>query len=120
MDLALQEGDSEVAASYQGARAVWQVIYGIRAEGKRAAMAALHVSKGRDLEYAVGLALGFSGDAFRSEALADDWEKRFPEDTFAKFTYVPVLRTLAALDRGKPSDAVESLLEGRGSRHSDS
>ena len=31
--------------------------------------------------------------------IADDLEKRFPEDTFVKFTYVPVLRALSALDR---------------------
>ena len=42
-------------------------------------------------------------------ALADDLEKRFPEDTFAKFTYVPVLRALAALERGRPTDSVERL-----------
>src|SRR5437660_10878668 len=34
---------------------------------------------------------------------------RFPEDTFAKFTYVPVLRALAGLGRGKPADSVERL-----------
>ena len=43
------------------------------------------------------------------EALADDLEKRFPEDTFVKFTYVPVLRALSALERGKPADSVERL-----------
>ena len=55
------------------------------------------------------LRLALSGDSSRSQALADDLEKRFPEDTFAKFTYVPVLRALAALERGKPADSVERL-----------
>jgi serine/threonine protein kinase/tetratricopeptide (TPR) repeat protein len=109
MDLALQEGDREVAASYQAARAVWEAVYGNGAEGKRNAMAAVELSKSRDVEYAAGLALAFSGDPSRSEALAGDLEKRFPEDTFAKFTYVPVLRALAALEHGKPADSVESL-----------
>ena len=72
-------------------------------------MAALELSKGRDVEYAAGLALALSGDSSRSEALAGDLEKRFPEDTFVKFTYVPVLRALAALGRGKPADSVERL-----------
>ena len=71
--------------------------------------AALERSKGRDVEYAAGLALGLSGDSSRSEGLADDLEKRFPDDTFVKFTYVPVLRGLAALGRGKPADSVERL-----------
>ena len=72
-------------------------------------MAALELSKGRDVQYAAGLALALSGDSSRSEALAGDLEKRFPEDTFVKFTYVPVLRALAALGRGKPADSVERL-----------
>ena len=55
------------------------------------------------------LALAFSGELSRSEALADDLEKRFPEDTFARFTYVPVLRALSSLDRGKPADSIEQL-----------
>jgi len=33
----------------------------------------------------------------------------FPEDTFVKFTYVPVLRALAALGRGKPADSADRL-----------
>jgi eukaryotic-like serine/threonine-protein kinase len=72
-------------------------------------MAALDLSKGRVVQYAAGLALAFSGDSSRSEALAGDLEKRFPEDTSVKFTYVPVLRALAALRRGKPADSVERL-----------
>ena len=101
VDLALQEGEREAAASYQAARAVWEAVCGNAAEGKRSAMAALELSKGRDVEYAAGLALALSGDSSRSEALADDLEKRFPEDTFAKFTYVPVLRALSALGQGE-------------------
>ncbi len=72
-------------------------------------MAALELSKSRDVEYAAGLALAVSGVSSRSEALADDLEKRFPEDTFVKFTYVPVLRALAALGWGKPAESVERL-----------
>ncbi len=101
VDLALQEGEREAAASYRAARAVWEAVCGNAAEGKRSAMAALELSKGRDVEYAAGLALALSGDSSRSEALAGDLEKRFPEDTFVKFTYVPVLRALAALGRGQ-------------------
>jgi eukaryotic-like serine/threonine-protein kinase len=109
MDLALQEGEREAAASYQAARAVWEAASGNAADGKRNALAALELSKGRDVEYAAAIALGFSGDSSRSEGLAGDLEKRFPEDTFVKFTYVPVLRGLAALRRDKPSESVERL-----------
>ena len=53
-------------------------------------MAALELSNGRDVEYAAALALALSGSSSRSETLAGDLEKRFREDTFVKFTYVPV------------------------------
>jgi serine/threonine protein kinase/tetratricopeptide (TPR) repeat protein len=109
VDLALQEGDREAAATYQAARAVWEAVCGNAAEGKRNAAEALALSNGRDVEYAAGLALALSGDSSRSQPLADDLEKRFPEDTFAKFTYVPVLRALSALERGQPTDSVERL-----------
>ena len=109
VDLALQEGAREEAASYRAARAVWEAICGNADEAKRDAVAARGVSQGRDVVYAAGLALALSRDSSRSEALAGDLEKRFPEDTFVRFTYVPILRALTALRRGKPADSVERL-----------
>jgi tetratricopeptide (TPR) repeat protein len=88
---------------------VWEAVCGNAAEGKRIATAALELSKGRDVQYAAGLALALSGDSSRSEARAADLEKRFPEDTFVKFTYAPVLHALAALERGKPSESLQRL-----------
>jgi serine/threonine protein kinase/tetratricopeptide (TPR) repeat protein len=109
IDLAGQQGGRETAASYQAARAVWEAVCGNAAEAKTNAMAALKLSNGRDVEYAAGLALALSGDSSRSQPLADDLEERFPEDTFVKFTYVPVLRALSALEREKPADSIERL-----------
>jgi eukaryotic-like serine/threonine-protein kinase len=109
MDLALQERQREAAATYQAARAVWEAVCGNTAEARKNAMAALALSNGRDVEYTAGLALALSGDSSRSQPLADDLEQRFPEDTFVKFTYVPVLRALSALEHGKPTDSVEQL-----------
>jgi eukaryotic-like serine/threonine-protein kinase len=109
VELALQEGEREKAASYRAAEAVWEAVCGNTAEGKRSAMAALALSNGRDVQYAAGLALALSGDSSRSEELASDLEKRLPEDTFVKFTYAPVLRALSALERGKPINSVQQL-----------
>jgi tetratricopeptide (TPR) repeat protein len=109
VDLAIQQEDRESAASYRASRAVWEAACGNAAEGRSRAMAALDLSKGRDVQYAAGLALALSGASSRSEVLAGDLEGRFPEDTFVKFTYVPVLRALAALRRGKPENSVERL-----------
>ena len=109
VQLALQEGQRGRAAIYQAVRAAWEALCGNAAEGTRQATAALDLSNGREVQYAAALALGLSGGAPRSEALAGDLEQRFPEDTFVKFTYVPVLRGLAELRRGKPDNSVERL-----------
>jgi eukaryotic-like serine/threonine-protein kinase len=109
VNLALQEGQREKAASYRAAQAVWEAVCGNAAEAKRSALAALELSRGRDVQYAAGLALALSRDSSRSESLASDLEKQFPEDTFVKFTYAPVLHALSALQRGKPSDSLEEL-----------
>jgi len=108
-DLARQQGADEAAATYQAVQGVWEALYENVAEARRSAAAALGASKGRDVEYAAGLALGFAGDSSHAEVLAADLEKRFPEDTFVRFTYVPVLRALVALGRGRPTDSVEQL-----------
>jgi hypothetical protein len=109
LEFALQEGQRETAAIYQAIRARWEALCGNAGEGTRNAMAALERSNGREVEYAAALALGLSGASSRSEALAGDLERRFPEDTFVTFTYLPVLRGLAELRRGKPEHSVERL-----------
>jgi tetratricopeptide (TPR) repeat protein/predicted Ser/Thr protein kinase len=109
VDLALQEGDREKAASYCAARAVWEAAYGNAGEATKSATAALDLSKGREVEYATGFAFALSREFSRSDALVGDLEKRFPEDTIAKFDYVPVLRALSLLNARKPMESVERL-----------
>ena len=109
IELAEQEGVQEAAATYRAARAVWEAFCGDTRDAKQDAEAALALSDARDVVYAAGLGLGLSGQLSRSDALAGDLEKRFPEDTFVNFTYVPVLRSLFALRHGRPSESIERL-----------
>lgn len=109
VNLALQEGQREKAASYRAAQAVLEAVCGNGAEAKSNALAALELSRGRDVQYAAGLALALLRESSRSEALANDLEKRFPEDTFVKFTYAPVLHAVSALQSGKPVNSLDEL-----------
>lgn len=109
-ELAIQEQfGRESAACYRGSRAVWEALCGNTAEAISSALAALALSKGRDIQYAAGFALALAGDTARSEVLAADLEKRFPEDTFVKFTYAPVLRGYTALRRARPAESLDRL-----------
>jgi tetratricopeptide (TPR) repeat protein len=103
VDLA-QQAQAETAALYQAAAAVREALFGNVSEARQSAAAALQLSKGRDVEYGAAFALALSGDSYRSRALANDLERRFPEDTSARTSYLPTLRAL--LD---PANAIEAL-----------
>jgi hypothetical protein len=53
--------------------------------------------------------LALSGDAVLAQKLADDLEKRFPQDTAVRFSYLPTIRALIALDHHEPSKAIDLL-----------
>ena len=109
VDLAQQANKRESAALYETGAALWEGFFGNAIEARRSAVAALELSKGRDLEYGAALALALSGESSRSQTLANDLEKRFPEDSSSRFSYVPTLRALLALNHGDPTKAIELL-----------
>jgi Flp pilus assembly protein TadD len=109
VDLALHEGQKERAATYEAGEAVCEAWFGNTTAAKRSAMAALELSRGRDVEYGAAFALALAGDIARSQALAADLKKRFPEDTSVQLSYLPSLRGLFALNQRDPRKALESL-----------
>jgi tetratricopeptide (TPR) repeat protein len=109
VDLARHIGRDEPAATYEAGEAVWEAFYGNPPEAKRDAILALDLSKGRDVEYAAAFALALAAEPAKSEALADDLAKRFPEDTSVQSSYLPVLHALAAMEQGDPKRAIELL-----------
>ena len=107
--LAAQAGHREPAALYKAAAAVWEALFGDALEARRSATAALELSNGRGVEYGAAFALAVLGDSSRSKTLASDMERRFPEDTSVRFSYLPVVRALLALNHGEPAKAIEAL-----------
>jgi hypothetical protein len=61
------------------------------------------------VEYGAAVALAIAGDSGRSQTIAADLARRFPEDTAVQFSYLPVLRALLALNHGEPAKAIELL-----------
>ncbi len=109
IDMAKQGSHQEKAAIFEAGGAVTDAFFGYAPEARQGAKAALALSDGRDVAYGAAFALALAGDASRAQAIADDLEKRFGEDTFVKFTYAPALRALAALKNGEPQKAVDLL-----------
>ncbi|HEV3254419.1 MAG TPA: adenylate/guanylate cyclase domain-containing protein [Candidatus Acidoferrales bacterium] len=106
---AVRAEDQETAAAYESDAALREALFGNAAEARQRATASLTLSRGRDVQYGAALALAFAGDVARAKALADDFAKRFPEDTIVQFNYLPALHAQLALGRGDSSNAIDVL-----------
>ncbi len=91
-------GEKEVEAGCEAAAALWEAFYGNATEARQHATATLAKSNGRDAQYAAALALVVIGDSVRAHALAEDLQKRFPDDTVVRFNYLPTLQAQLLLN----------------------
>jgi serine/threonine protein kinase/tetratricopeptide (TPR) repeat protein len=98
----------ERAAMFEAGAALWLALFGNASTAAQRGFEILKLSKARDVEYAAGLAIALAGDP-AAERVAEDLDRRFPEDSSVRTSYLPVLRGLVALNRGTASQAVEAL-----------
>ena len=109
VDQAQHAGERERAGLWEAGAAIREAFFGNMSEARKRAIAALELSKNREVQYGAAFALALSGDSTRSHAIANDLEKRFPEDTSIQFSYLPALRARLALNHGDASKALELL-----------
>jgi tetratricopeptide (TPR) repeat protein len=95
------------AAMFQGAGAVWNALFGNRAEAQRSAAAALSLFRSRDADYGPAFALALLRDSAQARKIAAELERQYPEDTSVQFSYLPALRALEALNQDDPVKALE-------------
>ena len=99
----------EQAALFETRPALWEAFFGNSIEAKQTATAALALAGNREVNYGAALALALSGDSTQAEKLANDMEKRYPEDTSVRFSYLPVIRAVVAVQHGEPFKAIDAL-----------
>jgi eukaryotic-like serine/threonine-protein kinase len=109
MDAAERIGEKDPPAMYLGASGLREAWYGNAEEARHLVALALKRSGSRDVLYFSALALAYSRDDARAQAMVNDLNKRFPEDTIMQFNFLPTLRARLALNKGKPSEAIEGL-----------
>jgi eukaryotic-like serine/threonine-protein kinase len=109
VDAAQQAAHRERAGVFEAGAALREAFFGNAVAARERANAALLLSNNREVEYGAGLALAIAGDSSQSSTLAADLEKRFPEDTSVRFSYLPALRAMIALNQDQPSKALELL-----------
>jgi eukaryotic-like serine/threonine-protein kinase len=109
MDNAQRAGEKDAPALYSGTSGLREAWFGNTDEARRRATLALKLSTSRDLQYFAALAFAYARDDVRAKALADDLDKRFPEDTIVRFNYLPSVRGKLVLNKGDASGAIQSL-----------
>src|SRR5208282_4480719 len=109
MDSAEQADEKDPPAAYSVTSGLREAWFGNRDEARRRVTLALRRSSSRDVLYFAALALAYSREYARAQALAGDLAKTFPEDTIVQFNYLPTLRAKLALNKGNAAEAIESL-----------
>jgi eukaryotic-like serine/threonine-protein kinase len=102
-------GEKESATVYRAVSALREALFGNPARARVLFTLGNGVSGGREGAFAEALGLAFIGDWKRSNALAEQLNKRFAQDTIVQFNYLPAVRAKVALDRANPGEALEIL-----------
>ena len=106
---AQRANEKETAAGYEAEAAMRESLVGNMALAKQQAQAALALSNGRDVAGMSAIALARAGDSTRAAWLAADLNKRFPEDTIAQLSYLPMIHAAASLRSSNTGKAIEML-----------
>ncbi len=110
VDYTTRGGQKETAAEYEAESAVREALVGNSSVARQQANGALALSKGRDAAAIAGIALALAGDTPNATHIADDLEKRFPEDTVIHYNSLPVIRAAIALQGRDPAKAIAALV----------
>lgn len=106
---AQRAGGQEAAATYLAMSALREALFGNAGEAEQRAGSAVHRSPSRDVQAGAAMAFAFAGNTAQAEALVKNLEDQFPEDTLARFNYLPALRAKLALARGQSAEALSIL-----------
>ncbi len=109
MDFAEQAGEKDPPAMWSVTSGLREAWFGNTDEARPRVAFASKRSAFRDVVYFAALALAYSREDAKAQALAGDLAKRFPEDTIVQFNYLPTLRAKLALNKGNAAEAIEGL-----------
>ena len=96
---------NEPAANYEVEAALREALFGNGAEARHRIDSALGHSMGREVQVRSRISTRIDRGFTRAQALADDLDKNFPEDTIVRFIYLPTLTRrlrLAITTRRRP------------------
>ncbi|MGB9244195.1 MAG: protein kinase, partial [Candidatus Acidiferrales bacterium] len=104
-----RDNRKEAAALWEVNGALREADFGNRDQARESATAAMALAPTHDLQIVGALALARAGEATRSEALAADLSRRFPDDTYLHYYWLPSIHASDAISRKNPDEAIRLL-----------
>jgi DNA-binding winged helix-turn-helix (wHTH) protein/tetratricopeptide (TPR) repeat protein len=99
----------DTAAENEAGQALAEALFGNSAQAQKRDAVALELSSNRRIEIKVAATEAVLGNTARAHALADNLEKRFPDDTLLRNNFLPIVRAQLELNRNEPQKAIEIL-----------
>ena len=109
IDMSQRLGLKEAAAQYAAVDALREAVVGNCSEAKHKTARALAIARGRFPLSINALALAVCGEANRAELLTDEMARRFPQDTYIKAFWLPMIRAALEINRNNSAQAVQLL-----------
>ena len=110
VESARRSDEREPAAVWQANAAIREALFGNAGVARQYAAAAVALASGsRDAESQAALAYALAGDAAHAHSLADDLDKRFPQDTFVQSVWLPTIQAQIETVRKNAARSLELL-----------
>jgi serine/threonine protein kinase/tetratricopeptide (TPR) repeat protein len=109
VDSATRADSRETAALWQAVAALREAEIGNTDSAKQGVMAALALSRGRDVKVLAALTFGRVGEIPRAKALAEELEKNYPTNTALRLYWLPTINAALELNQGDWSRALVQL-----------
>ena len=106
---ALRAQMKETAAVFEGRAGLCEALLGNMKEARLKAESVWGHLESREAGYSAVLAMAFAGDTVEAQHWADNFSRRFPQDTLVQFHYLPTIYAQIALNRGQARKAIEIL-----------
>ena len=106
---AQQAEQEEAAVNYLAASALRESLFGNMEEARRRAKTVLTETKSEEILFQVSLALAIAGDTTDAGIVAGKLAVSHPEDSFAKYVYLPTIQAQISLQKGDSANALQEL-----------
>jgi tetratricopeptide (TPR) repeat protein len=101
----------ETAAGWKANAALYEVEVGNKVQARAIASHALEMSRGRDVEAQIALALARAGQLAQAEKIAAKLDAEYPRGTMVQNYWLPTIRAAIELQKNNANKAIELLEE---------